>query len=438
MIIVDEMQNFRNKDGVRVKEMLELKNKIYCRDNLLMSGTPIKARPNEIVPAMLMIDPLFTDHAAEIYDKCFALDSVMAMSIIQQRFGKIIYRKTKAILDLPEKHNERLPLKISKPEKYYMVNIKREVMKVFDKLYADALKQNVSLRNEFISIVDRYSTSNLVEKNKYLNWIIKTVNTDRSMAMHELDQEFIETYIDKFLKPNIPSNSGTLERLKWLEVNFLRMERSCMGKAIGQIYPKYRTEMFIAIYEENKQKFYDMITQHPKKTIIFSQMLGVVNYIHNDLNKNGIGAVKVVGGMSDTPAVIDKFKGDNNTLVLVATSQTLNSAVTLNEASQMFFFGPPFRSTDMQQCEDRIHRIGQTSEVYIYNVVLDTASYNLSNRMETIVNWSNQMFSTAMQLDEIPALESVMLSCAPIEEYEGYILQYLICPELFEDKGKKK
>jgi hypothetical protein len=77
---------------------------------------------------------------------------------------------------------------------------------------------------------------------------------------------------------------------------------------------------------------------------------------------------------------------------LVATSQTIGTGVTLTEANQMFFFGPPWRDSDFEQCSDRIHRIGQTDDCHIYTVTLDTGgALNLSTRMDAILAWSKTM-----------------------------------------------
>ena len=89
---------------------------------------------------------------------------------------------------------------------------------------------------------------------------------------------------------------------------------------------------------------------------------------------------------------IDQFKYDDTVDVLVATPQTLGTGVTLTEANQMFFFGTPWRSADFDQCCDRIHRIGQTSSVYIFNILLKSQEKNLSSRIDEIMQWSGDMF----------------------------------------------
>jgi len=117
------------------------------------------------------------------------------------------------------------------------------------------------------------------------------------------------------------------------------MENSCMGRAIGEILPKYRRDMFIKIYDENKNYFIEKIRSSTKKVIIFSQIKEVVNHIADDLNASGIVTVKVTGDVKNNRLdIYTQFKEDDMTQVLCATSQLLGTGVTLVEANQIFFF----------------------------------------------------------------------------------------------------
>jgi SNF2 family DNA or RNA helicase len=409
ILIVDESHNFRNGEGKRTEELLNLAKRLNTTDILLMSGTPIKATPNEIIPALLLIDPLFTLKAADMYNKCFKLDTTMAMSMVQERFGYVIYRKTKDEMTLPNKRIISLPVSISDPDQYSLSNINVLISKLFDEIYTRRLKDNDKLKKEFIDLVNKYSSSSKSDKNHYINLIIKTVNVDQGIYVHELDKNFMDTYLATYVKPNI-KDQDKIKRIEWLETNFIRMEQSSMGQAIGAILPKKRTKMYIEMFDQNFNKIAHMIQSNTRKTVIFSQFRHVVDHICDALNANGIKTVKVVGGDTSRSDVIDSFKNDDDIQVIIATSQTMGTGVTLIEANQMFFFGPPWRSSDFDQCCDRIHRIGQTSDVTIYNVILNSDKKNLSSRMQDILEWSNSMFHTAVDQDDITGANEAILN----------------------------
>ena len=124
MLILDEGHNFRNFKGSRTAELIALRDKINCDDVLPMSGTPIKATPNEIVPVLLLIDKIFDMDAAKTYNSLFDIDDVSTKNVVQERFGKIIYRKRKAdVLDLPKKNELVLAFQTADSDKYLLENI---------------------------------------------------------------------------------------------------------------------------------------------------------------------------------------------------------------------------------------------------------------------------------------------------------------------------
>jgi hypothetical protein len=87
--------------------------------------------------------------------------------------------------------------------------------------------------------------------------------------------------------------------------------------------------------------------------------------------------------------------------------------VTLTEADLMYFFGTPWRSTDLEQASDRIHRIGQTSPCRIRVAVLQTAEPNLSSRMQDILDWSAEMFGGLIEDEQAKALAEACEQAEP-------------------------
>lgn len=399
ILILDESHNFRNLKGKRTSELIELRDKLKCKDVLVMSGTPIKAAPSEIVPALLLIDPSFTMEAANIYSKAFKLDKTLGTEIVESRFGQIMYRKEKDELpNLPNKNIQYLKADVSNRENYLMSTIRNRVMERFNEIFADEIEKSEDYRIQLVDLVNRYSSSTEEDKKMYLNWLVKLHTKKEITDMHELDYEFMQGYSEKFIYPNI-SEKSVYEEVRFLEKKFIRMKERCLGLALGEIVPPARVEMFIKLYDENTDEIIDRIVESPKKTVIFSQFKSVVNHIVDDLNARDIGAVKITGDVNSTQRLenLTQFKEDDMVRVIVATSQTIGVGVTLIEANQMFFYGPPWRSTDFEQCTDRIHRIGQTDDVNIYNVVLDTGTEeNLSSRMDSILQWSSEMFTSVI------------------------------------------
>lgn len=407
MLIVDECHNFRNFAGGRSKELFELADKIASENVLCVSATPIKATPSEITPMLRIIDRTFTDEAAEMYTKCFNLSDTMAMSLVSKRFGLIIYRPADVVVSLPPKNLHPLELSLPNEDRYYMSNVHDEIIANFKERHETWLKgKGMLFIDSFRNAVLQYSLASKSETNQYLEWVIYSSNSLRTNPegnddFHELDIKDFKVFIETYIRPNPKCPMAEAERITAMQNELITAAKRHMGYAIGSILPPRRSEMYINLYAKNTETFYEMIRNRTKKTVIFSTMVPVIKHITKDLNEFGIGAVSITGETKDRLSVLTQFREDPNTLVLVATSWCMGVGVTLTEASQMFFFGTPWRSTDFEQACDRIWRIGQTDEVDIYTVKCMSQQKNLSDRMQDILDWSNRMFDTAISPSEL-------------------------------------
>ena len=405
MLIIDESHNFRNLNSARSEALIKLKDMLDSKDVLVMSGTPIKASPSEICPVMRLIDPLFTDEVAQVYNKCFNMNDIAASNLIQTRFGKVMYRKTKdEVLRLPQKHIETLKLKVKNEDKYYVNNIKQLVKSRAKEIHKEEYKDYHKLQKEFHDIINKYSKSSKSDIEKYLTIIDENIP---NYELHELDVEFKKTYLEKYVYPNILPLSEDRDRLDFLIKRFVNMWQHCIGVALGEIMHPRRKELFMKLYDDNKPIINKMIHDNIKKTVIFTPIVEVAKHIHESLGEAGLSSVLVTGNIKDKLTPILRFKEDSNVDVLVATSQTLGTGVTLTEANLMFFFGTPWRSTDFNQCCDRIYRIGQTEDVFIFNVLMDSKELNLSTRMEKILNWSNMMFDAMITSTDDESIQNL-------------------------------
>lgn len=421
MLILDESHNFRNYSGSRSEELFNLADKIGSNNVLCVSATPIKAVPAEIAPALRLIDPTFNDEAAVMYTKCFDLSTTMAMGIVNKRFGKIIYRPADVQVDLPPKTIEDLSFHIkSGEERFYLDTVHDEVIQDYNRRHEAWLKESKQASDEFNKQILKYSTMPHKETVGYLSWVRDSASSMRGGSdYHELSVAEYQVFIDRYIRSNPSCPAAVADELEKMAQYFIAAAKRDMGKAAGTIVPKRRNELFIQLYEDNKETIYEMIRKRSKKTIIFSTMVPVIRYIAKDMDQIGIGNVVIMGETKDRLAALTKFREDPNCLVLIATSWCMGTGVTLTNASQMFFFAAPWRSTDYEQAWSRIWRIGQTDPVNIYNVRLQSRKMNLSDRMNKILEWSDKMFNasiTANSLDGVSDEEMKSGQASPATE----------------------
>jgi len=165
------------------------------------------------------------------------------------------------------------------------------------------------------------------------------------------------------------------------------------GEVIGNYITKLRMKMTSEIVQHaNLDKIINLAM---KKTVIFTSFVDTVEIAYKHIKSLGFNALMLHGGTGDNAkSAVEKFTKDPDINPLVSSLAMLVTGVTLVEANTMVFLNKPFRFTDYLQASDRIHRIGQDADVYIYTIILDTGKAgNLSTRMEDIMEWSRDQFS---------------------------------------------
>lgn len=401
MIIVDESQNFRNKDGKRVQELYKLKELLKCRDVLMMSGTPIKFSPDEIIPCLRMIDPYFTEELASKYKKAFNSDSEEISKIVKARFDRTMYRRTKKELSLPNKNINSLYYNIPNEEDYYISTVNKQIVELFNQYYTEEEKKIPSLSSSFNYLVKKYSLADKRTTDEYLTFINNKVTNKAQNNIHEKTLEMYDNFLNNYVYNNTSLTIEDKKEIERLSKAYIHIRNVAMGKAIGKILPKAKANCYNDIFDNNIDDIIERINTNTKKTIIFTAFLPVARHIYDKLIGKGIGTVQIVGDTNHNERMnlISHFRENDEIDVLVATTQTVSTGVTLIEANQILFFGTPYRNADFEQACDRIHRIGQTSEVYIHKVLLKSSRKNVTDRIDDILGLSETMVNSIINED---------------------------------------
>jgi SNF2 family DNA or RNA helicase len=113
---------------------------------------------------------------------------------------------------------------------------------------------------------------------------------------------------------------------------------------------------------------------HPRKLIVFTEHRDTLNYLERKLVAlRGEGwLVTIMGGMNRQArkAAQEKFLNDPGTTLLLATDAA-GEGVNLQRASLMVNYDLPWNPNRLEQRFGRIHRIGQTEECHVWNLVAD-------------------------------------------------------------------
>lgn len=123
-----------------------------------------------------------------------------------------------------------------------------------------------------------------------------------------------------------------------------------------------------------KDKALDLLLQtiigRGEKCIVWSSFIENINRFskkYSDFNPR-----KIHGAMSieERNKSVDLFKNNDECKVLFATPQAAKEGLTLTVANNVVFYDRGFNLDDYLQAQDRIHRISQKKECFIYNLIV--------------------------------------------------------------------
>jgi SNF2 family DNA or RNA helicase len=262
-------------------------------------------------------------------------------------------------------------------------------MHEYETLYFDCLRQHYerTIRNDterldyerYKACVHRFRTKGV----PYDGWA--------------LDATFCNQFEKNKILPNIPQTlrKPFMESKTVVKYVALKIRGECLGNVLSKERERCNVDMLQAV------GFGEIIDGGTKKTVIFTSYVNVVDECFTRLTKDGYSPLRVYGDTnSDLVNIIDTFRKQPDANPLVATYQSLSTAVPLIMANTMIMLNSPFRFHEQEQAIARCWRIGQDSPVYVYRFFLDTQGMpNISTRSEDIFEWSRQQVNQLLGVD---------------------------------------
>ena len=327
VIIFDEAHYIKNNKAKRTKAFKRLVKSVPRL--IALTGTPIENKPIEIYNIVKVIDPSIfpdaTDFAVEFcgakktrfgWDKNGAtntlrLNKILSSSIMIRR------KKVDVLKDLPEKQIIKVPFEINNRIEYDQAETE----------FVEFLKKKFNTENlteEILEELKQFAKRNDIE-------VSEELTTDEIRLIKE----------HKFERIASAPVLAQIELLKQLAVK---------GK-IDQIIE------WIENFLESGEKLV-VFAVHKK---VVSQLMEKFKHI----------AVKVDGSVSQKQRqeAVDKFQKDVKTRLFIGNIKAAGVGITLTAASNAAIIEFPWSPGELNQAADRIHRITQTKQVTIWNLV---------------------------------------------------------------------
>lgn len=415
-VILDESHSLNSHNSERSIQFRDLVSKIDPIFCLWMSGTPIKALGTETMTMFATIDRLFDKSVYKSFLKVFGISGVYAISVMAHRL-QLVRSEIKTQGSGVEQFTHKVKVTLQNGADYTLKTISNKMIDYVKERKEYYQKNAKKYEDDFFSSIEVYR-SRVVKGRGDTNFFradledylskAKTLHSGYSPTDPKHKQYVLDCnhYEDKVIIPRLPNDVKKVFRKAKSVYKYV--ELTIMGEALGNILGKARSRCNAdmvkqlvtdakvisedgEIYQSNLP---DLILNAQAKTIIFTDYVEVVKETEYQLKLKSFKPISIFGETTSGNGLALQtkiFKEDSEINPLITTYKTLSEAVPLTEANRVIFLNLPFRSGTYEQAVKRANRIGQTLDVDLFEVTLDTGEEpNISTRNEDILKWSEE------------------------------------------------
>ena len=396
---LDESHNLNDIGSQRTQKFIKLCKSVNAKDVIWASGTPIKAIGKESIPLMYTIDPLFNDNCEETYAKIFAKNRSNALDILAHRMGIVTFTVEKSEVVENKKIETTNYISIPNASTYTLPSIQTDILEFIKERTLHYREHMPEYAQQFQECLQKYRVKNPGNSKDFDTYIAHVKKMHVSFNFRE-DLERI-SFCKKFERTDIiPSLSNEDKHIfRKASSIYKYVVLTIKGEALGRILTKRRIECLLDMV--SYAGLPDIINASEKKTIIFTSYVSVADAIDKYLSDNGFKPIVIYGKSNkNLPIHMKRFSTDPSADPIIATYDSLSTAVPVTDANTCILFNLPFRDYIKQQATSRIDRLGQDSVVRIVEILLDTGEVmNISTRSNEILQWSQEQVNRILGVD---------------------------------------
>jgi hypothetical protein len=417
MVILDESHFLNELTSQRTQNFLEVDRMVDSQDTLWASGTPIKALGSECIPMLRSIDPRFNADAEMRFKKIYGSSANKGLDILKHRMGLISYKVEKSELKLADPIMKILPVTIPNGDAFTLESIKGLMQKFIlerSRYYEGCRKEDEAFWKQCLSVHEASLKSTAARKgfSEYLRVLNIVVRTADPRYIGE-EIRFCNVYEKKVFQPTLPREM--VERFKETKTIIKYVSLKIQGECLGRVLGRARIECHVAMVPH--VDFVGVCDSTTKKTVVFTSFVEALEAMDRHCSTVGLNPLTVYGKTNNELAnTVARFESDVHINPLLATFNSLSTAVPLVMADNMIMLNDPFRAYINEQAISRIHRIGATTQTVVWKVRLDTGDRpNISTRSADILAWSQEMVEAIMGIKS-PFAEGVAVEAFDDEQ----------------------
>lgn len=421
IVIIDEGHHFNEISSQRTSLLINLCRTLKVEHVLWASGTPLKAIGYEAIPFLRTIDTFFTRDAEEGFRKIFGRQASRALDILANRLGYVMHKVDKADVVDNKKEEHEVLVKFPGCERFTLKSIGEEMaLYIAERMryYRENMKQYEEKYKKALEI-HKSKLRSARDKEDYATYgrYITAIRRNYDPTVMKEETIFCNRYELKTIMPNLPDSMRKEFKNVRSVIKYVALK--VRGECLGRILGKRRSECHAKMVEHSTLP--EIIEGSIKKTLIFTSFVEVVEKTEEYLRDQGFKPLVVYAKTNkDLKSIIARFENDIDANPLIATYDSLSTAVPLTMANTVVLLNNPFRSHEREQTISRVDRKGQDTQVFVYSTLLDTGTEpNISTRSRDIMEWSRE------QVDAMLGFDSKKADIANMECYEDLLPEHV-------------
>lgn len=237
--------------------------------------------------------------------------------------------------------------------------------------------------NEFATPIDKFQEREIVDQLKKLTYPFLLRRTKEQVAkdlpektetllfceMGDEQRKIYEQYRNMYQSQilGMIEQQGIQKAQMHILQGLTKLRQICDSPAIlneEDRHPNHSVKL-----EELSREITENTGKH--KVLIFSQFLGMLSLIRQELDKQKIPYVYFDGSTSATERerAIQKFQNDEDCRVFLISLKAGGIGLNLTAADYVYIVDPWWNPAVEQQAIDRTHRIGQTKNIFAYRLI---------------------------------------------------------------------
>lgn len=238
-------------------------------------------------------------------------------------------------------------------------------------------------------IVDSKNTDLLLKLfEPYSIWIDKS-----TLGLPAKNHNIIQIQINNDMKELI-SNVALYNVFEYKNKKYIKTSFTSLALNSGRLLAKTEGKLEILDIKTNKEnKFIQLINNIQGQSIIYYFFKFELDIIINILNENKYTYAVRNGEMNNKEKneSINKFL-NGEVQYLVASIQSSNMGLTLINSNNIIYYNTSFSPTELEQSQDRIHRIGQKNECNYYYLANGAINNCIIQSQLDLIDQADKMF----------------------------------------------